>query len=252
MLIKITVLRFLRPVFVAHLGPARGIGLISSGKKEIGLEEPTCDSLGFATGELRLSVGVFSTDWRVKGAADLVDRSLGGISLLNYKGWSVTDDSAKLASGLMMEPEGKHRNSIMKHRILAVFGLVEIVLRYTLTMNDFQGLMMQLEGLSRQSDHYYRAGGAGRGRAPRRRRRSKRPHKLRRIKTRPATAALCQKRVRSPAKSDRSGGRRPRGPPDNQTPARRRPAGGVSAAPPVLRDLLPGPERPIMFYFLFN
>ncbi|GBP68502.1 hypothetical protein EVAR_42453_1 [Eumeta japonica] len=45
-----------------------------------------------------------------------------------------------------MEPEGKHRNSIMKHRILAVFGLVEIVLRCTLTMNDFQGLMMQLEG----------------------------------------------------------------------------------------------------------
>ncbi|GBP93858.1 hypothetical protein EVAR_69691_1 [Eumeta japonica] len=48
--------------------------------------------------------------------------------------------------GLIMEPEGKHRNSIMKQRILAVFGLVEIVLRYTLTMNDFQGLMMQLEG----------------------------------------------------------------------------------------------------------
>ncbi|GBP14781.1 Suppressor of lurcher protein 1 [Eumeta japonica] len=48
--------------------------------------------------------------------------------------------------GLMMEPEGKHRNSIMKQRILAVFGLVEIVLRCTLTINDFQGLMMQLEG----------------------------------------------------------------------------------------------------------
>ncbi|GBP53843.1 hypothetical protein EVAR_42563_1 [Eumeta japonica] len=48
--------------------------------------------------------------------------------------------------GLMMESEGKHRNSIMKQRILAVFGLVEIVLRCTLTMNDFQGLMMQLEG----------------------------------------------------------------------------------------------------------
>ncbi|GBP63079.1 hypothetical protein EVAR_50035_1 [Eumeta japonica] len=45
-----------------------------------------------------------------------------------------------------MEPEGKHRNSIMKQRILAVFGLVEIVLRCILTMNDFQGLMMQLEG----------------------------------------------------------------------------------------------------------
>ncbi|GBP71877.1 hypothetical protein EVAR_58934_1 [Eumeta japonica] len=47
--------------------------------------------------------------------------------------------------GLIMEPEGKHRNSIMKQRILAVFGLVQIVLRCTLTMNDFQGLMMQLE-----------------------------------------------------------------------------------------------------------
>ncbi|GBP19984.1 hypothetical protein EVAR_11374_1 [Eumeta japonica] len=47
---------------------------------------------------------------------------------------------------LMMEPEGKYRNSIIKQRILAVFGLVEIVLRCTLTMNDFQGLMMQLEG----------------------------------------------------------------------------------------------------------
>ncbi|GBP66587.1 hypothetical protein EVAR_47843_1 [Eumeta japonica] len=45
--------------------------------------------------------------------------------------------------GLMMEPEDKHRNSIMKQRILAVFGLVEIVLRCTVTMNDFQGLMMQ-------------------------------------------------------------------------------------------------------------
>ncbi|GBP44155.1 hypothetical protein EVAR_31599_1 [Eumeta japonica] len=43
----------------------------------------------------------------------------------------------------MMEPEMKNRNSIMKQRILAVFGLVEIVLRCTLTMNDFQGLMMQ-------------------------------------------------------------------------------------------------------------
>ncbi|GBP63529.1 hypothetical protein EVAR_45689_1 [Eumeta japonica] len=48
--------------------------------------------------------------------------------------------------GLMMDPEGKHRNSIMKQCTLAVFGLVEIVLRCTLTMNDFQGLMMQLEG----------------------------------------------------------------------------------------------------------
>ncbi|GBP83344.1 hypothetical protein EVAR_54361_1 [Eumeta japonica] len=44
---------------------------------------------------------------------------------------------------LMMEPQGKHRNSIMKQRILAVFGLVEIILRCTLTINDFQGLMMQ-------------------------------------------------------------------------------------------------------------
>ncbi|GBP52200.1 hypothetical protein EVAR_87585_1 [Eumeta japonica] len=48
--------------------------------------------------------------------------------------------------GLMMEPEGKHRNSIMKPRILAVFGFVEIVLRCTLTMNDFQDLMMQPKG----------------------------------------------------------------------------------------------------------
>ncbi|GBP22537.1 hypothetical protein EVAR_84775_1 [Eumeta japonica] len=47
--------------------------------------------------------------------------------------------------GLMMEPEGKHRKFIMKQRILAVFGLVEIVLRCTLIMNDFQGLMMQPE-----------------------------------------------------------------------------------------------------------
>ncbi|GBP23190.1 hypothetical protein EVAR_82354_1 [Eumeta japonica] len=45
----------------------------------------------------------------------------------------------------MIEPEGKHRNSIIRQRILAVFGLVEIVLRYTLTMNDCQGLMMELE-----------------------------------------------------------------------------------------------------------
>ncbi|GBP19202.1 hypothetical protein EVAR_11524_1 [Eumeta japonica] len=52
----------------------------------------------------------------------------------------------QISFGLMMEPEGKHRNSIMKQRILAVFGLVEIVLRCTLTMNDFQGLMMQLVG----------------------------------------------------------------------------------------------------------
>ncbi|GBP61466.1 hypothetical protein EVAR_34701_1 [Eumeta japonica] len=61
-----------------------------------------------------------------------------------------------LEKGLMMETEGsddgarrKHRNSIMKQRILAVFGLVEIVLRCTLTINDFQGLMMQLEELCR-------------------------------------------------------------------------------------------------------
>ncbi|GBP18923.1 hypothetical protein EVAR_20455_1 [Eumeta japonica] len=48
--------------------------------------------------------------------------------------------------GPMMETEGKHRNSIMKQCILAVFGLVEIVLRCNLIMNDFQGLMMHLEG----------------------------------------------------------------------------------------------------------
>ncbi|GBP10242.1 hypothetical protein EVAR_77634_1 [Eumeta japonica] len=57
-----------------------------------------------------------------------------------------SDELRIVWGGLMMEPEGKHRNSIMKQRILAVFGLVEIVLRCTLTMNDFQGLMMQLEG----------------------------------------------------------------------------------------------------------
>ncbi|GBP43038.1 hypothetical protein EVAR_96296_1 [Eumeta japonica] len=56
------------------------------------------------------------------------------------------DHETVVAADLMMEPEGKHRNSIIKQRILAVFGLVEIVLRCTLTMNDFQGLMMQLEG----------------------------------------------------------------------------------------------------------
>ncbi|GBP57139.1 hypothetical protein EVAR_33382_1 [Eumeta japonica] len=40
--------------------------------------------------------------------------------------------------GLTMEPEGEARNSIMKQRIQAVFGLVEIVLRCSLTMNDFR------------------------------------------------------------------------------------------------------------------
>ncbi|GBP17739.1 hypothetical protein EVAR_102597_1 [Eumeta japonica] len=55
-------------------------------------------------------------------------------------------DARARNEGLMMEPEGKHRNSIIKQRILAVFGLVEIVLSCTLNMNDFQGLMMQLEG----------------------------------------------------------------------------------------------------------
>ncbi|GBP90930.1 hypothetical protein EVAR_66274_1 [Eumeta japonica] len=58
----------------------------------------------------------------------------------------IDQDVDESRAGLMMEPEGKHRNSIMKQRILTVFGLVEIVLRCTLTMNDFQGLMMQLEG----------------------------------------------------------------------------------------------------------
>ncbi|GBP77081.1 hypothetical protein EVAR_61083_1 [Eumeta japonica] len=42
-----------------------------------------------------------------------------------------------------MEPEG---NSIMNQRVLAVFCLVEIVLRCALTMNEFQGLMMQSKG----------------------------------------------------------------------------------------------------------
>ncbi|GBP37077.1 hypothetical protein EVAR_19206_1 [Eumeta japonica] len=47
---------------------------------------------------------------------------------------------------LMMKPEGKLRNFIMKQRILDVFSLVEIALRCTLTMNYFQGLMMEHDG----------------------------------------------------------------------------------------------------------
>ncbi|GBP21662.1 hypothetical protein EVAR_16208_1 [Eumeta japonica] len=47
--------------------------------------------------------------------------------------------------GLMIEPEGKHKNSIMKQCILAVFGLVEIALRCSLTMIGFQGLITKLE-----------------------------------------------------------------------------------------------------------
>ncbi|GBP87893.1 hypothetical protein EVAR_66372_1 [Eumeta japonica] len=39
----------------------------------------------------------------------------------------------------------------MKQRILAVFGLVEIVLRCTLIMNDCQGLMIEPEGGARES-----------------------------------------------------------------------------------------------------
>ncbi|GBP26694.1 hypothetical protein EVAR_23465_1 [Eumeta japonica] len=75
----------------------------------------------------------------------------------------------KLDGGLTMEPEGKHRNSIMKQRILAVFGVAEIVLRYTLTVNDFQGLMMEPEdrrgsftlpqyGTETVDDHHHRSG----------------------------------------------------------------------------------------------
>ncbi|GBP23491.1 Probable RNA-directed DNA polymerase from transposon BS [Eumeta japonica] len=45
--------------------------------------------------------------------------------------------------GLTVEPEGKHYHSIIEQRILAVYGLVEIVLRCALTMNDFQCRMMQ-------------------------------------------------------------------------------------------------------------
>ncbi|GBP35276.1 hypothetical protein EVAR_19497_1 [Eumeta japonica] len=52
----------------------------------------------------------------------------------------------KAKNGLMMEPEGKHRNSLVTQRILAMFGLMEIVLRCYLTMNDFQGLKIQPEG----------------------------------------------------------------------------------------------------------
>ncbi|GBP81462.1 hypothetical protein EVAR_59444_1 [Eumeta japonica] len=67
---------------------------------------------------------------------------------LAAKSFDVKDEGSHcmLTQGLMMEPEGKHRNFKMEQRILAMFGLVEIVLRYTLTMNDFQGVMMQLEG----------------------------------------------------------------------------------------------------------
>ncbi|GBP86730.1 hypothetical protein EVAR_63735_1 [Eumeta japonica] len=48
--------------------------------------------------------------------------------------------------GLMMEPEGKHRKFIMRQRILAVFGLVDIVMEYTFTMISLQGMIMELEG----------------------------------------------------------------------------------------------------------
>ncbi|GBP17919.1 L-asparaginase [Eumeta japonica] len=47
--------------------------------------------------------------------------------------------------GLMMEPEGRRYYSTMKQRSLAVFGLVDIVVEYTLTMIGFQGLITELE-----------------------------------------------------------------------------------------------------------
>ncbi|GBP78598.1 hypothetical protein EVAR_65026_1 [Eumeta japonica] len=52
----------------------------------------------------------------------------------------------KDVEGPMMEPEGKYRKFIMKQRIPAVCGLVEIVLRCTLSINDFQGQMMEPKG----------------------------------------------------------------------------------------------------------
>ncbi|GBP88846.1 hypothetical protein EVAR_65839_1 [Eumeta japonica] len=51
-----------------------------------------------------------------------------------------------------MEPEGKHWNSVMKQRILVVFGSIQIVLRCTLTVSDFQDLMMLPEGPGSRCD----------------------------------------------------------------------------------------------------
>ncbi|GBP28326.1 hypothetical protein EVAR_11788_1 [Eumeta japonica] len=48
-----------------------------------------------------------------------------------------------VGTDLMMEPEGRQRNSIMEQHILAVFGLVEIVLKCTLLVIVFLGLMIQ-------------------------------------------------------------------------------------------------------------
>ncbi|GBP88180.1 hypothetical protein EVAR_99084_1 [Eumeta japonica] len=47
--------------------------------------------------------------------------------------------------GLVMEPEGRRQYSIMKRRSLTVFGLVDIVVEYTLTMISFQSLITELE-----------------------------------------------------------------------------------------------------------
>ncbi|GBP57128.1 hypothetical protein EVAR_33371_1 [Eumeta japonica] len=44
-----------------------------------------------------------------------------------------------------MEPKGRHRNSITEEYILVVFKLVRVVLKCTLTMNEFQGLMLEPE-----------------------------------------------------------------------------------------------------------
>ncbi|GBP76031.1 hypothetical protein EVAR_33339_1 [Eumeta japonica] len=76
----------------------------------------------------------YRIETRIKGVTEIGIKNTTSTRIVN----------GTFALGLMMEPEGKHRNSIMKQRILAVFGFVEIVLRCTLTMNDFQGLMMQL------------------------------------------------------------------------------------------------------------
>ncbi|GBP50114.1 hypothetical protein EVAR_17375_1 [Eumeta japonica] len=45
-----------------------------------------------------------------------------------------------------MAPEGRHRNFITEKHIPVVFELVRIVLRCSLTMNDFQGLIVEPEG----------------------------------------------------------------------------------------------------------
>ncbi|GBP72924.1 hypothetical protein EVAR_41140_1 [Eumeta japonica] len=61
--------------------------------------------------------------------------------------WGVGKDGYNRPYGLVMEPESKHRNSMIYQCILAVFDLVENVLRCTLTMSGFHGLMMKPEAI---------------------------------------------------------------------------------------------------------